>query len=74
MVLLDPLVDNLQVVQLQFQFHLGQEASFLTVAVEYRDLLVRMQDSQRNARHTATAADIEPTLAVDKRHDAQAVE
>lgn len=69
-------MDNREVVQFQLHFHLGQEAGLLAVAVEHRHLLVRMQDSQRDAGHAATAADIQPTLGVivDKRHDAEAVE
>ncbi|MOA41568.1 hypothetical protein D3C78_1635420 [compost metagenome] len=40
----DPVVDNLQVFQLELQLHLGLEAGFLAVAVQCGDLLVGEHD------------------------------
>ena len=74
LVLLNAAVDNLQVFQLKLKFDLGQEAGFLTVAVQTSDLRFGKQDRQGNARHPATTANIQPTAVFDKRHHTQAVE
>lgn len=73
---LDPAVDNREVVQLEFHFHLSQETGLLAIGVQHGDALVWMQDSQRDAGHATAAANIQPviTIVVDKRHDAKAVE
>ncbi|MNC50729.1 hypothetical protein D3C75_999910 [compost metagenome] len=70
----DATVDNLQVIQFEFEFDLGQEAGFLAVAVQAGHLGLGKQDRQRNARHTTAAADVQPPAVFDERHHAQTIE
>ncbi|MNH96864.1 hypothetical protein D3C73_495460 [compost metagenome] len=70
----DATVDNLKVIQFEFEFDLGQEAGFLAIAVQTGHLRLRKQDGQRDARHAAAAADIQPTTIFDERHHAQTIE
>ena len=70
----DPALKNFQVGQTQFQFDLGQKARFLAIAVEQQELRLGPHDGQNDARHATAATDVEPTLALDERQDAEAVE
>ncbi|MNK96798.1 hypothetical protein D3C87_1170990 [compost metagenome] len=70
----DATVDNLQVIQFEFEFDLSQKAGFLAVAVQTGHLRVRIQDRQRDPRHAAATADVEPATVFDERHHTQAIE
>ncbi len=70
----DAAVDNLQVVQLEFELDLGQEAGFLAVAVQAGHLRLGKQNRQRNTGHSAAAADIQPATIFDEWHNTKTIE